>query len=148
METMQTKTVVRPFNTQWVLVGYCYFIWFHLLPSVLYVNLLTRFTPGPSVQILIWFIGGIMLLSGYIGFRSRGFTVLEPGVSAVLYMWTVFLIVPLYTPHTSVSRITLMVLSISIITFTVAVLGAFIGEYLQALGMRKNRIQEPEARIQ
>lgn len=134
---MQTNTIVRRFNTQWVLVGYCYFVWLHLLPSVLYVNFLPRLTPAPSIQILIWFIGGIMLLSGYIGFRSRGFTVLEPGISAVLYMWTVFLIVPMYVPRTPVSRITLMVLSISIITFAVAVVGALIGEYLQALGMRK-----------
>ena len=145
---MQTNTVVRLFNTQWVLVGYCYFIWLHFLPSMLYINFLPRLTPAPSIQILIWFIGGIMLLSGYIGFRSRGFTVLEPGASAVLYMWTVFFITPLYLPQSSVLKITLMVISTSIVTFAIACAGAFVGEYLQALGMQKNRIQETEARIQ
>ncbi len=81
-----------------------------------------------------------MLLSGYIGFRSRGFTVLEPGISAVVYIWTVFLMTPMYLPRTPVSRIALMVFSISVITFAVAVVGAFIGEYLQALGMKKAEI--------
>lgn len=134
---MQTFTILRRFNVQWVVVGYCYFIWLHLLPSVLYINFLPRVTPTLSMMILLWLTAGIVLLSGYIGFRSRGFTIVEPAVSTVLYVWTLFLVFAKFSSYTLMSRIVLMVLSASIIAFAIAFVSAWIGEYFQALGMRK-----------
>lgn len=140
---MQTNTIIVRFNVQWVLVGYCYFVWFNLFPVVIYQDFLSRFVSHPSLGHLLWFMGGIAVLSGYIGFRSRGFTLLEPGISAVLYVWTIVIMISFSMPRTPMLKIALMVISSSIIAFAVALIGALVGEYVQALGMRK-----AESRIQ
>lgn len=81
-----------------------------------------------------------MVVSGYIGFRSRGFTVIEPGISAVAYLWTaIFFYVKLFAPLI-ISRTIMMIASFSVIIFVAACLGALLGEYLQAVMLRNNKL--------
>lgn len=80
---------------RWVLAGYCYLVLFHLLPTVMLGSFAFPVSPIGGVGSIkaanvatVWLLLGVAVVAFVIGYRSRGFTILEPAVSGVLYAFT------------------------------------------------------------
>ncbi len=80
---------------RWILAGYCYLVLFHLLPTVMLGSFAVPVSPVGGVGSLkaanvatIWLLFGVAVVAFVIGYRSRGFTILEPAISGVLYAFT------------------------------------------------------------
>jgi hypothetical protein len=133
-ESMDTKEKPRyagRINWKWVGVSYCFFVVFHLLPSYLLLEF-AREGLGTGLIRSFWILAGLLVIGLYIGHRSRGVTILEPAIAAVLYTLTLFLNAE-DTWGKSLTWRSLGILFIfSIIAFLTALCGAWIGELLQA----------------
>jgi hypothetical protein len=91
---MEPTTSVRPLrkiNWKWVGVGYCLFVVYHLLPSYVLLGF-ARFGMLGEAGKGIWLFIGFAVIAFYIGYRSRGITILEPAISSVLYVVTLTLL--------------------------------------------------------
>jgi hypothetical protein len=86
---------------RWIVAGYCYLILFHLLPTYLIGGssgfFLVLHLPGeggigsslePLDVGMIWLLAGIAIVAFVVGWKSRGFTILEPALSGALYALT------------------------------------------------------------
>jgi hypothetical protein len=78
---------------RWLLVSFCFFVLFHLFPSSLASGLKLFFSSRLWDSFFLWGVGGIAVISGYIGYRSRGKAVPEPVIAALLYVVLLRLIV-------------------------------------------------------
>jgi len=87
METNQLFQL-RPIDWRWIIVSYCFLVLFHLFPSFL----LTGWTHSlmEPFGFLIWLALGTAIICAIIGFKSRGITILEPGLASILYAFTLF----------------------------------------------------------
>jgi hypothetical protein len=121
---------------KWVGVGYCLFVVFHLLPTYLLLEFSFVGRIGDALRTL-WLIVGLLVIGVYIGYRSRGFTILEPAISAVLYVITIFFKADEFVGRRLSVRTLGALMVAAGIAFFLAMLGAWIGELLQASGQRK-----------
>ncbi len=113
---------------KWVGVGYCLFVVFHLLPSYL----LTGFTLGQDdIGRGIWLFVGLAIIAFYIGYRSRGVTILEPAISAILYDITLLLEFNQFWGR-SVLHSWGTIYLWGILTLTLGICCAWLGEIFQA----------------
>ena len=85
---------------RWIVAGYCYLILFHLLPTYLMAGT-SVFVVRPvigeggtglhaeafAVQ-MVWLLGGVAAVAFVVGWKSKGFTILEPALSGALYALT------------------------------------------------------------
>jgi hypothetical protein len=87
MANRMLETLKKPILWDWVIVGYCLFVIFHLFPSCFLLGIV-RF--GMPIKLLgvIWFVLGLAVISMLIGYRSRGITIIEPAISSLLYCLT------------------------------------------------------------
>lgn len=129
----QPSTIFRSFNWKWVGVGLCMFIVFHLLPAHI---VMYGFSPLRKIQgwpLAIWASGGIAIVGFAIGYLSRGYTVLEPGLAGLAYVVVVFLVSRItggFLPQRASSELGLMLVSLGAV-FVLGVGGALIGELFQ-----------------
>ena len=116
---------------KWVGLGYCFFVVFHLLPA--YTLLQFSFLGKVSNALrTLWLLVGLLVIGVYIGYRSRGFTVVEPAISAVLYVATLFFKAEDFVGMRVSSRSFALMLIAGGVAFLLALIGAWIGEMLQA----------------
>ncbi len=119
---------VTPIDWKWVGVGYCFFVVFHLLPTyiangfALQTNELDR---G------IWLFVGLAIIAFYIGYKSKGITIVEPAISAVLYDLTLLLEFRDFWGR-SASHAPGTLLLWGMLTLVLAVASAWLGEKYQA----------------
>ena len=89
MNEIKWSLKISQINWKWVGIGYCFFVVFHLLPSYIingfYFNMEDLAGRG------IWLFFGLAIIAFYIGYRSRGVTILEPAISALFYDITLLL---------------------------------------------------------
>ena len=116
---------------KWIGLGYCIFVVFHLLPTYLLIQFSFIGRTGDAVRTL-WLIAGMLVIGVYIGYRSRGFTVLEPAISAVLYVITIFFKADEFMGRGCSIRTTGALMIAAGIAFFLTMLGAWFGEMLQA----------------
>jgi len=127
-------------NWRWQVVTYCFLVLFHLLPSLLASGLEQFFLLNGAWRFILWAGGGIVLVSAYVGRRSTGITILEPGIASMLYMATLIPAVSnIRYINASGYRIVGLLVALLLIAFLVGCFGAAAGEWLQA---RKERRQE------
>jgi len=74
----------KKIDWRWVGIGYCFFVVFHLLPTYFMIDM------DPMEQ-GFWLFVGLAVIGFYIGYRSRGITIVEPAISAFLYDLTLLL---------------------------------------------------------
>lgn len=126
---------------RWVGLGYCFFVVFHLLPSYLF-NILSIVQEG-SLVLSFWLLAGLVLIGVYIGYRSTGYTILEPAIAALLYTITIFLRAGDFWGETWNSQSAGMLFVGMVAAFLLAMLGAWIGEKLQV--SKEQRVSEAES---
>ncbi len=85
--------IKKAIDWRWLVVSFCFLVLFHLFPSSLASGLRLFFSSRSFDIFLLWGVGGIAVVSGYVGFRSSGRAILEPGIAAVLYILLLRLIV-------------------------------------------------------
>ena len=117
-------------NWQWVETGFCLFVIFHLLPTSLVTASFTTYDLN-TFTVSLWTFIALAPIGCFIGYRSAGVTILEPGLASLLY--TVVLLFGLLklqnaplTPKTLVNSLLWMVAA-----FLVAVVSAWVGELIQ-----------------
>ena len=113
---------------KWVGIGYCLFVVFHLLPTYLISGFtLDQYNLGRG----IWLFLGLAIIAFYIGYRSRGITILEPAISAILYDITLLLEFNDLWGRT-VSHSWGIIYVWGILTLTLTICCAWLGEIFQA----------------
>lgn len=131
---MNSTSSIRPFKKidwKWVGVGYCFFVVYHLLPSYLLLGL-ARFGMATETAKGVWLFIGLALIACYIGYRSRGVTILEPSISALLYTATLTLLFDRFWGRSFGIRSAWLIYVWVVGGFGIAFVSAWIGELLQA----------------
>ena len=123
--------MMKSIDWRWVEIGFCLFVVFHLLPSYLYVQSFTG-TGHSTFAYALWTFAALAPIGFYIGFRSTGVTILEPGLSALFYAVALVL----GTMQVRDEAITFLSLAASLswlgAAFVVSVASAWVGEKVQA----------------
>jgi hypothetical protein len=137
MNDTQTLRLTR-IDWRWLVVTYCFLVLFHLLPSLLEATLWQFIGSFGIWRFAVWAGCGIALISAYVGYRSTGITILEPGIAAMLYMATVIPTMSKirYIPATGYRLIGLLV-ALHLIAFLVGCFGAAAGNWLKTRRERK-----------
>jgi hypothetical protein len=126
---------------RWVVVTYCFFVLFVLFPSYLGDDLAGFFRLHGRWWSLIEEGVGVAIVSGYVGFRSKGITILEPGIASIFCLPTTLVSATgSWDLISSYFRLTVLfyLLLVLLLAFLVGVGGAAVGEWLQ-LQKEKNR---------
>jgi len=129
-----TRTLrLTKIDWRWLVVTYCFLVLFHLLPSLLELTLWQLLLSPGIWRFALWTGGGIALVSAYVGYRSIGVTILEPGIASMLYMATLIPTVS-HIRYISASgyRLVGLLVALLLIAFLVGCFGAAAGEWLQA----------------
>lgn len=87
MSSSQQQWISYPPNWTWVVVGYCYYVLGHLFPLALLYWIMGT---GGIVRLFAgtWSFGGLAVVAFIIGYRSRGVTIIEPVIAALVYAAT------------------------------------------------------------
>jgi hypothetical protein len=132
---MNNTSVVRlrPTSWKWLVVTYCFLILFHCFPSSLMSGMNLIFTFFPPFSITLWLGIGIVSVSAYVGFRSLGATIVEPGIASVFYVASLFFLLPDVWPRAFYYRVitTPWLAAFLILVFLAGCLGAALGGWLQ-----------------
>ncbi|MBI4427907.1 MAG: hypothetical protein HY562_02195 [Ignavibacteriales bacterium] len=131
---MENEKTIRPFKKidwRWVGVGYCLFVVFHLMPSYLLLGL-ARFGLADELSKGIWLFAGLAVIGWYIGYRSRGVTILEPSISAFVYTLTLALFFDRFWGRSFSMRSAGLIYVWTLGGFVIAFVSAWIGELWQA----------------
>ena len=132
MNHTQTLRLTK-IDWRWLVVTYCFLVLFHLLPSLLELTLWQFLLSQVIWQFALWTGGGIALVSVYVGYRSNGITILEPGIAAMFYMATLIAIMSkIRYIHATGYRLVGLLVALHLIAFLVGCFGAAVGEWLQA----------------
>ncbi len=118
---------------KWVGVSYCFFVVFHLLPSIIMVGLFrSGMGIGWNVGTLVWMFFGLALVGGYVGYKSAGVTIVEPVISSLAYVVT--LMVSLRFAWDLPIRVNAFWASGGVVLASMAIVlvSAWVGEVLQA----------------
>ena len=128
MDTMKESKKFT-FDVRWVGVGFCLFVDIHLLPSYIVYQLRVVAPVFASIY-TVWMFAGIAIVGFFIGYKSRGVTVVEASVAAALY--SVVATHGLWEAPMKIST-SLWIYCI----FAIATLSAVFGEAIQARHERK-----------
>ena len=127
---------------RWVGIGYCFIVVFPLLPNIIFsVVLVYIFNisidliyTSTIVRLLVATLE-IIVIAFYIGYRSKGKAIFEPGISAILFYGTMAVIFPL--SHYSILKTIGFYYLWAVVVFSYTSISAWIGKLVQA---RKNRV--------
>ena len=136
---------------RWIVAAYCYLVLFHLLPTYLMggLTIFPRLPGGdggsglkPSDLATIWLLGGIAIVSFIVGWRSKGFTILEPALAGILYAITTTLgFRELVTAHVR-DRAALAAVFWLLIVMILSVASAWIGEVVQERRLKRAEVSQ------
>lgn len=132
MDNNQTFRITS-INWRWLVVTYCFLVLFHLFPTSLVAGLsLFRLQPL-AFPIFAWLGVGIVAVCAYVGFRSARITIVEPGIASILYVATLFLVLPNKWPGAFYSRVmtTPWLVAFLILVFLAGCFGGALGQWMQ-----------------
>jgi hypothetical protein len=125
-------------NWRWLVVTYCFLILFHYFSSFL-VSGMNLFFRYPLALIFLWLCGGIVIVCAYVGFWSVGTTIVEPGIASVLYVVSLFILLPnVWQGFYFRVIVTPWLAAFLILVFLAGCFGATLGEWLH---LRKEKRQ-------
>jgi|SRR5579862_180238 len=86
---------LKSLNWEWVGVGFCFFVVFHLLPTYI-LGMMTEHSVVVSSdeRLVIWLFFGLGIISGYIGYKSKQVSFIEPALSAAGYITVLGFVLP------------------------------------------------------
>lgn len=119
---------IQSINWKWVGVGYCFFVVFHLMPTYLISGFALQ---AETSSRGIWLFLGLAIIAFYIGYRSRGVTIIEPAISAILYDLTLLFEFSNLWGRSATHSVGILVLW-GLLTLVVTVTAAWLGELFQA----------------
>lgn len=130
----QTKNIqpIQQIDWRWVGIGYCFFVVFHLLPSYLAIFLSPLVSGGRMADKGLWLFFGLAVIGYYIGYRSKGVTILEPAISSVLYLLTLSLLFERFWGRAMTTRTIGLMIVWAALSFIISFVSAWIGELMQA----------------
>lgn len=136
---------------RWIVAGYCYLVMFHLLPTYLMSGLtgvivgphaLGAISGGsalnPSDVMMIWLLGGVAVVAFVVGWKSRGFTIIEPAISGALYAVTSALAFHELASVRVRDRATLAIVFWLLIVVILCTASAWVGEELKKRRVAKH----------
>jgi len=138
MESQETKTG----SIQWKWVGFSFLMYllFYMLP----IMIIGRATAGTSMfkvaQMITvaWAFGGIIVIAAVAAYFSKGVTLFEPAFAAILLIIVTIVSMLMFTSTRWVNQQLFRDILLPIIVFFVlALFGAWLGEKLQALSIKK-----------
>lgn len=143
MDTNQRSRAAK-IDWSWLIVTYCFLVIFHLFP--LYLIGLPVHVPQSMQGSMLFdpiILGlGVLFVSAYIGMKSKGITILEPGIASSLYVLTVLVrrveLSALPDRARDIGYLTLWLMLVLLLAFLLGCGGAAFGEWLQ---MRKQKKQ-------
>lgn len=127
-------------NFEWVGMGFCFFVVFHLLPS--YFFGLLSFSRD---LMIIWVYSGLAFISCYIAYRSRGFTIFEPAIAGTLYLIVLAYSIPYLVEQQWKTR-GLKPLVWLMAAFVTSSISAYLGEKIQEWKKRSSLGKQPANR--
>lgn len=144
MENLSTGNLVGRPDWKWVGVSYCFFVVYHLLPTIVMIAFFRGgLGLGWNVGSFLWMFFGLALVGIYVGYKSVGITIIEPAISSVAYVLT--LMVALHSAWNLPYGLRSLWTSGAVILAAVAIVivSAWIGETIQA----RRRIKNQQERI-
>ncbi len=119
---------ISTIDWKWVGIGYCLFVVYHLLPSyVINGFALQMDNTGRG----IWLFFGLAIIAFYIGYKSKGVTIVEPAISAILYDITLLLEFRAFWGRSVAHSLGIIYLW-GILTLVLTIYSAWLGEFYQA----------------
>ncbi|MCX6122959.1 MAG: hypothetical protein NTX44_15210 [Ignavibacteriales bacterium] len=118
---------------RWVGIGYCFMVVVLLLPGIIFsvvlvyinINILNVLINTPTIVRLIATLETIVI-AFYIGYRSKGKAIFEPGISALLYYGT------MAVSHYSIPKTIGFYYFWAVVVFSYTSMSAWIGKLVQA----------------
>jgi hypothetical protein len=139
MENVGERRSFITFEWRWLLLAYCYLVLFHFFPSYFLFGLRRLPTSGTVGPFSLWIGIGAALVSGFVAYRSKAFTLFEPVIATFLYLLTILILygsrAKMYLPHSTGLK---LALAAFLLLFCLA--GIVTGRLLQ---MRKERKSPP-----
>ena len=122
------------FDIRWVGLGFCLFVVMHLLPAY-FIYYLRIASSAAVIVYTVWLFAGIAFVAFYIGYKSRGVTIVEAGIAGALYSFVLLAAV-----HSSWEAPIEMANALWFYSILViSTLGAYVGELVQSLGKKAKR---------
>jgi len=116
-------------NWRWVETGFCLYVLFHLFP--LYALFFVRSGTGDLFSFALWSFIGLAPIGCYIGYKSRSVTIIEPGISALLYSFVLVIgMIHFGDEHVEAGSVALFLTWMGL-AFLIAVASAWVGERIQ-----------------
>jgi hypothetical protein len=137
MNGIKWSLQISKIDWKWVGIGYCFFVVFHLLPSYIINGFDMHMDTADRG---FWLFVGLAVIAFYIGYKSRGVTILEPAISALLYDMTLLLEFRNLWGRI-VSHSWGIIYVWGILTFVLAICSAWLGELFQA--RKKAKAEKP-----
>jgi len=131
MEQSTTSHILHLPQWRWIIVPFCLFVLFHLLPFFFLSSLLSALIKMTFWTRAVLVFSSLGLISIYVGYRARGMVFLESALAAVIYILTVKLFLPSYLGIPVYLQNTYFMLESIILGFVFAFGGAGIGYWLK-----------------
>jgi hypothetical protein len=113
------------FDWRWLGIGFCFLIVFHLLPSYLIGLLSVR----NELMMYLWLFLGCSFVSGYIGYRTHGESLVESALASTVYLMFLGYALPrLLTHEDNISYVVIM-LALGCM-FVISAMSAYVGNIL------------------
>ena len=124
---------IRSFKWQWLVVTYCFLVLFHLLPSFIMFGPSLLHYERQYFPVYIWTGIGIVVVSAYVGYRSKGFALGEAGIASMLYVTMLYAILPHSWPPSLYYRVfpTFWLAPLLLLIFLFGFGGAAFGKWMQ-----------------
>jgi hypothetical protein len=129
-EVRTSIKISRTVNWQWVWVGFCLLVTFHLVPTAFILGIF-NFWNGSNIILPLWIFFGLALTSMYIGYRSTGVTIIEPLISSIAYLIVLGVAMNVQFGVFNYKKDFFHMLAWMVAGLFCSVLGAWIGELIQ-----------------
>jgi hypothetical protein len=131
MENQSAKP--NKFQWKWVAITFVLYFVFYLLPmfvaSALLNNKLGAIINGA------WFFGGIAIVAAVAAYFSKGITIIEPAIASALMVIVLSILFFVWNPvaRVEIGRVSLRMVGVIGIVFSLSLTGAWLGERIQKL---------------
>ncbi|MBM3298352.1 MAG: hypothetical protein FJY85_00145 [Deltaproteobacteria bacterium] len=142
METGKERRFRMLINWRWLVVTYCFLILFSLFPTFLAFGTEVFFQSYATQWFTLWAGGSMAVVCAFVGARSKGITLLEPGIASMLYVLT--LIAAFELPWENVkgfSRVEFKI-GLFLLAFLIGFGAAAMGEWMQMRREKRLKLSE------
>ncbi|MBI3195256.1 MAG: hypothetical protein HYZ34_12450 [Ignavibacteriae bacterium] len=114
------------FDWRWLGIGFCFLVVFHLLPSFLIGVLTVR----NELMMYLWLFSGFSLVSGYIGYRTQGESLLESAFASTIYLMLLSYALPGILKTKGEITVVFVLIGIACV-FVISAMSVYVGNVLR-----------------